>query len=117
MPRYAVQCVLVALIFELLLPSPLFSQDAREIVRRADTKYNGEKSSYSEMSMTIVRPKYKRSIEFKGWAVTNKDALTLITAPAKEKGQSFLKSGNNLWSWNPTIQRLIKLPPSMMSQR
>ena len=116
MPRYAVQCVLVALIFELLLPSTLFSQDAREIVKRADTKYNGEKSSYSEMSMTIVRPKYKRSIEFKGWAVTGKDALTLITAPAKEKGQSFLKSGNNLWSWNPTIQRLIKLPPSMMSQ-
>lgn len=43
-------------------------------------------------------------------------ALTLITAPAKEKGQTFLKSGNNMWNWNPTIQRLIKLPPSMMSQ-
>jgi len=94
----------------------LWSQDAKEIVRLADTKYNGEKSSYSEMTMTIVRPKYKRNIEFKGWAITGGQALTLVTAPAKEKGQTFLKSGNNLWSWNPTIQRLIKLPPSMMSQ-
>ncbi|MDP4276783.1 MAG: outer membrane lipoprotein-sorting protein [Bacteroidota bacterium] len=99
-----------------LTPALLWAQDAKEIVRKADTKYNGEKSSYSEMSMTIVRPTYKRTVEFKGWAISNGKSLTLVTAPAKEKGQTFLKSGNNLWSWNPTIQRLIKLPPSMMSQ-
>lgn len=95
---------------------PIKAQNASEIVRRADTKYNGEKSSYCEMSMSIIRPKYKRNIDFKGWAETGGKALTLITGPAKEKGQSFLKSGNNLWNWNPTIQRLIKMPPSMMSQ-
>ncbi|MEA4841032.1 MAG: outer membrane lipoprotein-sorting protein [Bacteroidales bacterium] len=100
----------------LLFPTTLQAQDAKEIVRKADTKYNGEKSSYSEMTMTIVRPKYQRSVQFKNWALTGGDALTLVTAPAKEKGQTFLKSGNNLWSWNPTIQRIIKLPPSMMSQ-
>lgn len=91
-------------------------QDAKEIVRKADAKFNGEQSSYSEMNMTIIRPKYERSLSFKGWATRDGKALTIITAPAKEKGQSFLKSGNNLWSWNPTIQRLIKLPASMMSQ-
>ena len=95
---------------------PAMAQDAKEIVRKSDTKYNGEKSSYSEMSMTIVRPKYKRTIEMKSWTEVAGNSLTLITAPAKEQGQSFLKNGNNLWSWNPTIQRLIKLPPSMMSQ-
>ena len=95
---------------------PLKAQDAKEIVRKADTKFNGEKSSYSEMSMAIVRPKYTRNLEFKNWTEGTKNALTLITAPAKEKGQSFLKSGNNMWSWNPTIQRLGNLPPAMMSQ-
>jgi len=108
-------CTLALLVF-IIAPTTLWSQDAKEIVRKADTKYNGEKSSYSEMTMTIVRPKYKRNIEFKGWVISGGQSLTLITAPAKEKGQTFLKSGNNLWSWNPTIQRLIKLPPSMMSQ-
>ena len=39
-----------------------------------------------------------------------------ITAPAKDKGQSFLKVGREMWNWNPTISRTIKLPPSMLSQ-
>jgi outer membrane lipoprotein-sorting protein len=99
-----------------LAPLLLQAQDAKEIVRKADAKFNGEKTSFSEMTMTIVRPKYQRNLSFKTWAKTGGDVLALITAPAKEKGQSFLKSGTNMWSWNPTIQRLIKMPPSMMSQ-
>jgi len=36
----------------------LFAQgiSATDIVRKADEKFNGEKSSYSVMSMTIIRP-------------------------------------------------------------
>lgn len=89
---------------------------ATEIVRMADEKFNGEKSGYSVISMTIVRPAWQRTVEFKSWSMGDDYALTLITAPAREKGQSFLKRGNEMWSWNPTINRLIKLPPSMMSQ-
>jgi len=89
---------------------------AREIVIRADEKLNGEKSSYSVMTMTILRPSWQRSIEFRSWSLGRTYALTLITQPAREKGQSFLKRGSEMWSWNPTVSRLIKLPPSMMSQ-
>lgn len=89
---------------------------AKEIVRLADEKFNGEKTSTSLMAMTIVRPTWQRTIEFKNWTSGKEYALTLITAPAKEKGQTFLKRQNEMWSWNPTISRLIKLPPSMMSQ-
>jgi len=88
----------------------------KEIIRKADEKFNGEKTSISQMSMTIVRPTWERSIEFKNWTSGRDYALTLITAPAREKGQSFLKRKNEMWNWNPTISRLIKLPPSMMSQ-
>jgi outer membrane lipoprotein-sorting protein len=96
----------------------LQSQDlsATEIVRKADDKFNGEKSSYSMMSMKIIRPEWQRTIEFKSWTLGKDYALTLITAPAKEAGQTFLKRGSEMWSWNPSIARLIKLPPSMMSQ-
>jgi len=96
----------------------LFAQvmDATDIVRKADEKLNGEKSSYSQMSMTIIRPAWKRTIEFKSWTLGKDFAMTLITAPPKEAGQSFLKRGSEMWSWNPSISRLIKLPPSMMSQ-
>ena len=88
----------------------------KEIVRKADEKFNGEKTSTALMAMTIVRPTWERTIGFKNWTSGREYALTLITVPAKDKGQSFLKRQNEMWSWNPTIDRLIKLPPSMMSQ-
>jgi len=87
-----------------------------EIVKKANDKFTGEESSRSTMAMTIVRPTWERTIEFKSWTLGNDYALTLITAPPNEKGQTFLKRENEMWQWNPTINRLIKLPPSMMSQ-
>ncbi len=92
------------------------SLSATEIVRKADEKFKGELSGYSVMTMTIVRPTWQRTVEFKSWSKEDDYALTLITAPAREKGQTFLKRKNEMWSWNPSINRLIKLPPSMMSQ-
>jgi outer membrane lipoprotein-sorting protein len=89
---------------------------ATDIVRNADDKFNGEKSSIMVMSMTIIRPTWQRTVEFKNWSLGKEYALTLITAPAKDVGQTFLKRASEMWSWNPSINRLIKLPPSMMSQ-
>ncbi len=89
---------------------------AADIIKKADEKFNGEKSGYSVMSMTIIRPAWQRTVEFKSWTLGKDYALTLITAPPKEAGQTFLKRGTEMWSWNPSISRLIKLPPSMMSQ-
>jgi len=91
-------------------------QDAKEIVEKANDKINGEKSSYGIMSMKIIRPEWERTLEFKNWTKGTDYALTLITAPARDRGQSFLKRGSEMWSWNPAISRMIKLPPSMMSQ-
>jgi outer membrane lipoprotein-sorting protein len=101
----------------LLFPSHLSSsQDASEIIRMADEKMQGEKTSISTMTMTIVRPTWERTISFKNWSKGRDYALTLVTAPAKEQGQAFLKHKNDIWNWNPKISRMIKLPPSMMSQ-
>jgi len=98
--------------------NPLIAQElsATEIIKKTDEKFKGEQTGYSVMTMTIVRPTWQRTVEFKSWAKENDYALTLITAPAREKGQTFLKRKNEMWSWNPSINRLIKLPPSMMSQ-
>lgn len=98
------------------LPFPATAQDATEIIRKADNKFQGEKSSISTMTMIVKRPKWERTIVFKTWTSGRDYALTLILGPAKEKGQSFLKVKNEMWNWNPSISRMIKLPPSMLSQ-
>ena len=95
--------------------TPSFSQDAKEIVKKSDEKFRG-KSGYSEMTMTIVRPKWSRTVSFKSCNKGLDYSLSLVTDPAKEKGQTFMKRKNEMWSWNPKIRRLIKLPASMMSQ-
>ncbi len=89
---------------------------ATEIVKRADEKIRGEKSSESSMTMEIIRPTWSRAVSFRSWSLGMDYSLVLITAPAKEKGQSFLKRKNEMWSWNPAINRIIKLPPSMLAQ-
>jgi len=92
------------------------AQDARDIIKKADEKMQGEETSQSTMTMTIIRPTWERVITFKNWTSGRNYSLALVTSPAREKGQSFLKRENEMWNWNPTINRLIKLPPSMMSQ-
>ncbi|MFC2086918.1 outer membrane lipoprotein-sorting protein [Bacteroidota bacterium] len=89
---------------------------ATEIVQKADEKFQGEITSKGEMKISIIRPAWERTLSVKIWSKGSEYSLTLITAPANEKGQTFLKRENELWNWNPKIQRMIKLPPSMMSQ-
>lgn len=90
-------------------------QDATEIIRKAEEKMRGE-SNKSEMKMKIIRPSWERTISFKSWSLNTEYSMTLITGPAKEEGKTFLKRQNELWQYDPTINRMIKLPPSMMSQ-
>lgn len=88
---------------------------ATEIVKKADEKSRGL-SSQGEMSITIVRPDWKRTISLKYWSKGTDYAMILITAPAKEKGQVFLKRKTEMWNWVPSINKIIKIPPSMMLQ-
>ena len=110
--------ILIFVISGLPLSGTLQSQSlsAKDIVRMSYEKFNGEKSAVSTMEMTIVRPTWQRTVEFKSWTKGTENSLTLITAPARDAGQTFLKRGQEMWNWNPAISRLIKLPPSMMSQ-
>ncbi len=106
----------IILLFVILFSlTPAFGQDATEIVRKADEKWNGEKSSQGTMTMTIVRPTWERTVQFKIWTLGRDYSMTLITAPAKEKGQAFLKRETEMWNWMPSISRMIKFPPSMMA--
>lgn len=88
---------------------------AKEIVRKADDKTRGE-SSYAEFSMTIVRPKWKRSIRMKAWTKGTDYSMTLITKPARDQGTVFLMRDQEIWNWVPAVDRVIKMPPSMMAQ-
>jgi len=107
---------IVALLF--MLPAILAVAqdiDIKEIIRKSDDKFRGS-SSVGSFSMTIERPSWSRTISMKSWSLGTDYSLIYVTAPAKEKGQVFLKRKNEMWNWVPSIERMIKIPPSMMMQ-
>ncbi|MCL1938633.1 MAG: outer membrane lipoprotein-sorting protein [Candidatus Azobacteroides sp.] len=108
---------LIFCLFSLGLSITLSAQtlSVLDIVKKADSKMRGE-SSYSEMTMTIVRPTWQRSISMKIWTKGTHFALIKVTAPAKDKGTGFVKRDKELWNWIPSIDRLIKMSASVMGQ-
>lgn len=95
----------------------VFSQEltAKEIVKKADDRSRGI-SSEGEMTMTVIRPEWTRSVSMKSWSKGTDYSIILITAPAKDKGSVFLKRKKDMWNWVPSIDKMIKIPPSMMMQ-
>jgi hypothetical protein len=105
----------LAVSFFMILSGLTYAQNALDIIKKVDQKMRGN-YSYQEMEMKIVRPDWERSITMKSWTKGTTYALILITSPAKEKGQVFLKRDKEMWNWVPSIERMIKIPPSMMMQ-
>lgn len=73
-------------------------------------------SSYSELSMTVHRPKWERNSALTAWTRGETDSLIRFTAPAREAGNGTLKNGDQMWTYTPKLNRVIRLPSSMMGQ-
>lgn len=73
-------------------------------------------SSYAEMSMLIKRPTWERHSSMIAWTRGREDSLIRFTAPAKDAGNALLKQDDKMWTFNPKLNRSIRLPSSMMSQ-
>lgn len=99
----------------LLVWSGAQAQDAAEIVREAMEHWRGL-SSYSEITMTIHRPDWERSMSMRAWTRGEKYSLVRVTEPQKDHGNATLMVDHNMWSYSPKINRVIKIPSSMMNQ-
>ncbi len=111
----AILLPLLALWLTTVQVPPLAAQDAREIVDNAVRYYRG-KTSICVMDMKISRPAWTRTMSIKAWTSGQKQSLFTIIAPPKDEGNGTLKKGGEMWTYNPKVNRVIKLPPSMMSQ-
>jgi outer membrane lipoprotein-sorting protein len=89
--------------------------DARAIVRAAVDHWRGL-SSYTEMSMVIHRPDWERSMTMRAWTKGDKKSLVRVIEPKKDRGNGTLTDDNNMWTFSPKVNRVIKIPSSMMGQ-
>ncbi len=90
--------------------------DAAAIVRDAVNHWRGI-SSYTEMTMVIHRPDWERSMTMRAWTKGEKQSLVRVIEPKKDRGNGTLTDDNSMWSFSPKVNRVIKIPSSMMGQR
>ena len=108
--------IFFALMVHLSFPGANVQQEeARAIVKKAEDRVKGT-TSEATMTITVVRPKWTKEMKLKTWTKGTQYSMILIQSPAKDAGTVFLKRQKEIWNWAPTIERVIKLPPSMMSQ-
>ena len=89
--------------------------DAAGIIRKAMDHYRGL-TSYSELTMIIHRPDWERSMTMRAWTEGEKHTLVRVVEPKKDAGNGTLSVDGNMWTYTPKINRVIKIPSSMMSQ-
>jgi len=96
---------LAALVGSPAPPAP----DAATILRRADRAVLGETAAYT-LRMTVVRPKKTdRIVEMKGWKKGDDQGLVRYTAPAKERGTAYLRSGESTWLFLPSAEKVVRV--------
>ena len=93
----------------------LFGTDVDAIIKKVEEQMRG-KTSHAVYTMEIETPRWKRTVEIEGWSKGKETSFMHIDAPKKDRGITFLKLDNEMWQYVPSIERIIKIPPSMMLQ-
>ncbi len=89
--------------------------DATTIVRDAVNHWRGI-SSESVMTMVIHRPDWERSMTMRAWTKGEDLSLVRVLEPKKDRGNGTLTDDDNMWTFSPKVNRVIKIPSSMMGQ-
>ena len=100
----------------ILFSSTLFAADGKAVIEKMIYKLRGH-ANIAVYEMTVQRPAWTRSVKLKIWDNrSEKKILVRILEPLKDQGTGFLRIGYNLWNYLPQVEKVMKIPPSMMLQ-
>lgn len=66
--------------------------------------------------MVIHRPDWERTMTMRAWTKGDKQSLVRVVEPKKDRGNGTLTDDKNMWTFSPKVNRVIKIPSSMMGQ-
>lgn len=115
--RMNVTSIIMLVLCLIIAPAPAqdhkADSEATAIVKQIDELYRSSTSS-GEMEMEIITPNWQRTLRMKVWTKGMDKTFIRILAPQKEKGVATLRRGNEMWNFLPNVNKVIKIPPSMM---
>ncbi len=86
---------------------------ARSIIDEMEQLYRGD-SSDATITMEVETPQYQRTLKMTGQSMGKELAFFRILSPKKDRGVATLKRDEEMWNYFPKINKVIKVPPSMM---
>lgn len=104
-------------LFGLLLAAvaaPVQATDVEQLIQHIDKLWRGE-TSQATMSMSVNTRRYERTMTMEAWSKGKDYSLVVIREPKKDAGVATLKVKENIWNYLPKINRVTKVPSSMMS--
>lgn len=94
-----------------------FAQDlsGKVILEKVDKNYDAV-SRISISTMMIKGERETRTIKAKSWGQGLEKTFTTYLSPAREKGTKMLKLKDELWTYSPDTDRIIKIAGHMLRQ-
>ncbi len=87
--------------------------DIEEIIERVDRLYRSS-TSQGVIEMMIVTENWSRNLSMDIWSEGMDKTFIHITFPKKDAGISTLRLDDEMWNFFPKINKVMKVPPSMM---
>ncbi len=84
-----------------------------QIIKKLDSLYRSD-SAYMEVEMKVNTPHWNRTMQMKIWGESLEKTFVTILSPRKDKGISTLRNDKEMWNFFPKINKVMKIPPSMM---
>ncbi|AKH19281.1 outer membrane lipoprotein-sorting protein [Sedimenticola thiotaurini] len=110
--RWAIRTLLLVL---LLSTSPsVMALELDQLIRHIDQLWRGD-TSQATMTMAVRTARYERTLTMEAWSRGKDYSLVIIREPIKDRGIATLKVEANIWNYLPKINRVTKVPSSMMS--
>jgi hypothetical protein len=99
--------------FLLVFAHPVLALDVQSLIREIEQQYMGT-SSRARTTMQVKTAHWERTLEMEAWSLERDYFLVRILEPAKERDVATLKRYREVWNFLPKVDRIIKVPPSMM---
>ncbi len=90
-------------------------EDGAAIIERVEALLWG-KTLQGEVEMQITTPRWQRTLRLRMWMQRPTHSFIRVVSPAKEAGIGSLRIRSEMWNYLPSVERVIKVPPSMMLQ-
>ncbi len=111
-----INTILPLLIISILCNQDLYSANSinlKKIITEIDKLYRSS-TSYATIEMKVVTPNWQRKFELDVWSKGMNKTFIRIKTPKKDRGISTLRVKTEMWNFFPKINKVLKVPPSMM---